>query len=284
MQHTLINQIRYVPTLPTILAKLLALLNSERSSAEDLEGIIAHDQALCSKVLAVANSAYYGFRYKILTVQRAVVTLGYEEIRNICLGASLMGFLHPSSFRDREQAEQLWLHSVAAAVAGSLVGQRVRDLDPDIAFTAGLLHDLGKVALWAYLPDEVESVYRLMKMQGTSYRETELALDLDHAEAGKLLGRHWDLPPGLVEAMGYHHEPHSGLNDYPLVASAHLANFLVLEAGIGQSGDPDPPQLKAICLKRLGLDQEALDGLRADLEERREAVNHLWSTLLYQSG
>lgn len=284
MQQKVINSIQYVPTLPSILARLLALLNSERSNAADLESIITHDQALCSKVLAVANSAYYGFRYKILTVQRAVVTLGYEEIRNICLGASLMGFLHPSTFRNRGQAEQLWLHSVAVAVTASLVGKRVPDVNPDIAFTAGLLHDLGKVALWAYLPEEVESIYRLMKMQGSTYRETEIALDLDHAQVGKLLGQRWDLPPCLVEAMGYHHDPHQGLSDYPLVASVHLADFLALEAGIGQELTPDPPILKTNCLQKLGIDQDALDGLRAELMGRREAITHLWSTLLQQGA
>lgn len=179
MQNRFVRGIRYVPTLPTVLSQILVLLK-ENSSAQELEAIIVNDQALSFKVLAVANSAYYGFRHQILTVSRAAVALGYEEIRNICLGASLMGFLHPSSFRNQNAAELLWLHSLTVADAATLLALRLDKSQRDAAFTAGLLHDLGKVVLAAFFPDEAAALKELMTKENLPYRQAEKALDMDH--------------------------------------------------------------------------------------------------------
>jgi putative nucleotidyltransferase with HDIG domain len=280
MQQRFTRGIRYVPTLPTVLSQILALLNDDNSSASDLEKIIVNDQALSSKVLAVANSAYYGFRHQILTVTRAVLALGYEEIRNICLGASLMGFLHPSTFRDQTSAELLWLHSLTVAEAARLVGQSAGSAEPDPAFTAGLLHDLGKVVLAAFFPEDVDSLKDLMLREALTYKEAEKALDLDHGMIGKALGEHWDLPPQLSEVMGYHHDIISTLPYFNTVATVHVADFLARQMGLGHSGNPDPPVLKSLVVEKLGLDQEQLKELAKLLNTRRMAVIGLWQTLV----
>lgn len=280
MQHRLIKGIRYVPTLPTVLGQILALLNKDTSSAQDLEAIIAHDQALSSKVLAVANSAYYGFRHQILTVSRAVVALGFEEIRNICLGASLMGFLHPSSFRNQNAAELLWLHSLTVADASNLIAARLQLPPSEPAFTGGLLHDLGKVVLAAFYPEEVEALKSLMTREKLAYREAEKALDLDHEQVGEALGEHWDLPVQFCEVMGYHHDPHSNLTSYNLVAAVHVADYLARKMGQGHSGNSDRPEVRQPVLKKLGMDYSDLRELSGQLNSRRTSVIDLWQTLV----
>jgi putative nucleotidyltransferase with HDIG domain len=282
MQQKFIKGIRYLPTLPTVLAQILALLNDERSSARDLESIITHDQALSSKVLTVANSAYYGFRHKILTVRRAVVALGYEEIRNVCLGASLMGFLHPSSFRDRQAAELLWLHSVCVADASSVAAEMVQGADRDVAFTAGLLHDLGKVVLAGFFPEEADRVRGLMDSERLSYRQAEKAQEADHAQIGKALCEYWDLPPRLAEAVGYHHDLHSGLVYFQDAALIHVADFLSRESQVGDSGNPDPPEVKTMVLGKLGLGEGGLKACAQEMDSRRAKVISLWQMLLKQ--
>ena len=280
MQNRFVRGIRYVPTLPTVLSQILSLLNKEDSTAQQLEEIIVHDQALSSKVLAVANSAYYGFRHQILTVSRAVVALGYEEIRNICLGASLMGFLHPSSFRNQKSAELLWLHSLAVADAAVIIADHVDQSQHDAAFTAGLLHDLGKVVLAAFFPDEVASLNELMSKENLTYRQAEKALDMDHGQVGEALGAHWDLPSQICEVMGQHHEPHAGLLHYNLVAMAHVADFLSLSINLGHSGNVDRPEVSKTVLGKLGLNKAQLDGLRSQLDSRRLGIISLWQTLI----
>lgn len=280
MQQRFIRGIRYLPTLPTVLAQILALLNDEKSSARDMEHIITHDQSLSSKVLTVANSAYYGFRHKIVTVRRAVVALGYEEIRNICLGASLMGFLHPSTFKNKQYAELLWLHSVCAADASRIVSNATKSCETDIAFTAGLLHDLGKVVLAAFFPEEVDALRDLMEKENLGYRQAEYAQDMDHAQIGKALCEYWDLPPQLVEGVGYHHDMHSGLDFYSVPATVHVGDFLARESQLGDSGNTDEPEVKERALKKLGLENSMLEACRAELDGRRAKIVSLWQMLL----
>ena len=280
MQQVFIRGIRYLPTLPTVLSQILALLNDEMSSAQDLEKIITNDQALSSKVLAVANSAYYGFRHQILTVSRAVVALGYEEIRNICLGASLMGFLHPSSFRNQTAAELLWLHSLTVAEATSVLSETLDKSQRETAFTAGLLHDLGKVVLAAFFPEEVAGLKEFMIREKLGYREAEKALDMDHGQIGQALAEHWELPIQLAEVMGFHHDPHVALLDYNLVGMAHVADYLGRMMGLGHSGNPDKPEVKRAVLNKLGVDSLLLGQFRNQLNARRMAIIGLWQTLV----
>lgn len=280
MQQRFIRGIRYLPTLPTVLAQILALLNDETSSARDMEQIITHDQSLSSKVLTVANSAYYGFRHKIVTVRRAVVALGYEEIRNICLGASLMGFLHPSTFKNKQAAELLWLHSVCVADAARIVADRTKSCESDVAFTAGLLHDLGKVVLSAFFPEEVEAMRLLMERENLGYRQAEYAQDMEHAQIGKALCEYWDLPPLLVEGVGFHHDLHSGLDFYSVPATIHVADFLGRESQLGDSGNIDPPVVKERVMEKLGLDEAMLNGCAEELIARRAKIVSLWQMLL----
>jgi putative nucleotidyltransferase with HDIG domain len=280
MQNRFVRGIRYVPTLPSVLSQILAMLNDENSSARDLESIIVNDQALSSKVLAVANSAYYGFRHQILTVTRAVVALGYEEIRNICLGASLMGFLHPSSFRNQNAAELLWLHSLTVADAAMLVAERLDKSQREAAFTAGLLHDLGKVVLAAFFPDEAEAVKQLMLKENLPYREAEKALDMDHGQVGQALAEHWDLPQQLGEVMGFHHVPHAGLLCYPMVATVHVADYLARSIGLGHSGNPDRPELLPQVLGKLDISRPQLSELRGQLDSRRVVIIDLWQAMV----
>lgn len=280
MNKHLIRGIRYVPSLPTVLAKILALLNDENSLASDLEKIIKNDQALTSKVLAVANSAYYGFRYQILSVQRAVVALGYEEVRNICLGASLMGFLKPSIFKDKEAVEQLWLHSLTAAEGTRLICENLNLCEPDTAFTAGLLHDLGKVVLSAFFPDIMDGIKEQMEKHGVNYLEAEKALDAEHGQVGMALADYWELPPVMGEVMGYHHRFRSGLAFTNVVALAHVADYLSHAVKLGDSGNPGPILLDNKYLDQLGADRQSVGAFSLELNNRKEAVTDLWHTLL----
>jgi len=280
MNKHLIRGIRYVPSLPTVLAQILSLLNDENSRAADLERIIKNDQALTSKVLAVANSAYYGFRYQILSVQRAVVALGYEEVRNICLGASLMGFLNPSIFKDKKAAEQLWLHSLAVAEATRLICEKTSACDQDISFTAGLLHDLGKVVLSAFFPEIQDAVQECMEKEGRNYLQAEKAQDAEHGQVGMALAEYWELPPVMGEVMAYHHNYTVKTSYAHLVGAVHVADYLSHAVKLGESGNPGPIILDGKYLENLGFDRQTVGALSLDLNDRKEAVLDLWQTLL----
>lgn len=280
MQERFVQGILYVPTLPTVLSRVLSLIEEEGSSAIDLERIIEHDQALSSKVLSVANSAYYGFRQQIDNVRRAVVALGFDEVRSICLGAGLLGFLQKNTFRDPELADQLWLHSLAVAEGTRIVAVHTNSTEVERAFTAGLLHDLGKVVLAAFFPDDMADLLDLKYQEGIAYHDAETALGMEHWEIGKQLARHWELPVALEEAMGFHHNPQPGQTFFELTAAVHIANGLAHTLAISDIGDDHPQGFSEQALSILDNGMDDLASLEEELAARREGIETLWHTLI----
>ncbi len=274
-----LRKIRNLPTLPEVLASILATLDDPRSSAMELEKKIRYDQALTTKLLAVANSAYYGFRHPITSVGRAVVAVGYNEVRNLALGLSMVGFLHPSTFRHRQAARQLWLHSVAVAEAGRQVSKAVGYEDSDLAFTAGLLHDVGKVVLLAFFPDDVDQLIKRMQ-EGLGLMEAERELGMGHQQVGRALAEHWELPETVKMGLSYHHEPSPRLANFPLVAVVHVSDFLAHGLNLGDGYRLDRPVINNAVLESLGLSGPRLTDLVKEVAARREDIQRLWEALL----
>lgn len=285
LTQDLLRGINALPTLPGVLAKILQTLENQWSSVHDLEDIIKNDQSLSSKMLAAANSAYYGFPQQITTVHRSALVLGYDEVRKICMGASLVGFLSQAPGHDKALAEALWRHSLGVAEASRLLAQRQegrRGLDTESAFTAGLLHDLGKVVLVAFFPEAARAMRELMAREGLTWRQAETALDLDHQDIGLYLAEHWNLPPMLSEVMGRHHEPDPSLKYLPMVLTVHLADWLVHDLRCERE-DLDPtvhtPELILGAGEMLGLATADLQACRARLAARAESLEELWQSL-----
>lgn len=280
MSYSFLKQIRNIPTLPTVLNQIIQTLDAPNASAAQLERIIKNDQAITTKLLAVANSSYYGFRHEITTVRHAVVAVGFNEVRNVCLGLSLMGFLHPSTFPDREMAEQLWLHSLAASEAARILASRTKACEPGQAFTAGLLHDIGKVIMAAFAMTQVKQLHDYIAKEKCSMLEAERELDLSHETAGRELARRWDLPPVLSQVIGSHHSLAPGMEHLSLVALINTADYLVRDLGIGDSGNPDPAELHPLALQNIKLDPGSLDECRQALKDHELSIREQWGEMM----
>jgi putative nucleotidyltransferase with HDIG domain len=245
-----------------------------------LEKIIRHDQALTAKLLAIANSPYYGFRHEITSVSRAVVAIGYNEVRNLCMGLSLMNYMHPETFKDRLEAEMMWLHSLLVSEAARIVAEKTGKMDAEMAFTAGLLHDVGKVILAAFFPDEMLVLKRLIKERNYFLLEAEEALGMSHQDVGRHVSQDWKLPAMFTEVLGRHHNPRPYHSFFNMIAAVHIADNLARMTGLGGSDRPDA----------LGIHTQALDGLRlsmSDIDEcfdnlldRKDAVVNLWKNMV----
>lgn len=275
-----VKGLRYIPPLPAVLAKIMQLLGDERTTVAELEELISHDQALTSKVLSIANSAYWGLRSEVVSIERATVLLGFDEIQNICLGAGLIGFMHPSIFRNREGAEQLWLHTLAVAEGTQIIGKYTSFIESGSAFTAGLIHDLGKAVLAAFFPSELDDVIRLMESENLSYRQAEIASGTDHAAIGQELAQLWGLPTIFADVTGGHHEPNIHEDIDPLVAAVHVADFLARELAIGESGNPDRPTFDTDVVRWLGLTASDIREIRKSLIWRKPAIEDFWLEMI----
>ena len=200
-----------LPTIPTVLAKILQLVDSENSNGKELITIIERDQALTGKMLRLANSAFFGQSRRVATIPRAVVLLGFSTVRNLALGVKVWDALGSGIARNR--LEELWLHAVAVAAATKAVVARTRAGDPDEAFTAALLHDVGRLVIAMRFRDEYwKAVGGAAEIEAIASKEAA-SFGIDHAEVGGWILEAWALPPPIVEAVRLHHsdEARSGL-------------------------------------------------------------------------
>ncbi len=270
----LLRDVPSLPVLPWLWQQMLGHLDNRWSSLGDLEAVIRQDQALSSRVISAANSSYYGASRKITTVSRAAAVLGLEEVRRLCLAAGLGQLLYTNDSQQLADSQELWHHCLEVAEAAALLARGRRGVDGETAFTAGLLHDLGKVLLAARVPRAYRVVRHLQAREGLSWLQAEELLDLDHQELGLYLAEHWNLPPLLSEVIGRHHQPHPGLAHWPLVALVHLADSLVHQEEIQERGRPATAggeENGEACLAAVGLDPPGLETCRQRYRGQRRA-------------
>jgi putative nucleotidyltransferase with HDIG domain len=192
-----------LPTIPTVLAKILQLVDRENASGRELVDVIEHDQALTGKMLRLANSAFFGQARRVATIPRSVVLLGFSTVRNLALGVKVWDSLSTGIARPR--LEELWAHSVGVAAATKLLASRLRSGDPDEGFTAGLLHDVGRLVLAMKFREHYWEVVGAGDASQTIDALEAGNFGVDHAEVGGWLLESWSLPPTIVEAVRAHH-------------------------------------------------------------------------------
>lgn len=204
----LLDRIDDLPPLPAVAARVMGMADDDRTTAMDLAQVLSTDQALTAKLIRVSNSAYYGFARRVSTVRESVVMLGFKQVRQVAVGASLMNTFkgkQPSS--DVFDMDLFWGHSVAVAVAAENLAKKTRAAKPEDAFTAGILHDIGRLVLRQAMPSEFLSAVANARQGQIPLHEAELAATgYSHDEIGRALGERWKFPQHLVEAVRCHHD------------------------------------------------------------------------------
>jgi putative nucleotidyltransferase with HDIG domain len=259
--HYVIEQIEDLPSLPLVLAKVTALLSDPRTSAEDVGRAIASDQALASRVIRLVNSAFYGFPGRIQTISHAISLLGFSTVHNVVLTTSVMSaFAGSDNSDDSLDLQQFWLHSIAVGSFAKTAARLLHRGNPEEAFVAGLLHDVGKLVMLNHLPKEYRKVLTQRTVEKCSLRQAERRnLGTDHAEVGAWLARLWNMPEGLQRAIGGHHAP----GEDELCMVVHLGDILARALELGNGGDVFVPPLSISCAKGLGLGRTQLDAILA---------------------
>ncbi len=267
-----ISHITTIPTLPTVLERITSLLKNPQTSAEEIGKAITKDQALASKVLKLVNSAFYGFPGKISTITHAVVILGFSTIKNIVLTASIFETLKNS--KDNTSGfnmEKFWLHSIACGAAAQTLAKHVGNQDKEECFIAGLIHDMGKIILCQYLPDEFYQVVNNVREKNILMYDSEKELfKSTHQEIGGIIAKNWNLPANLHYAVCYHHIPSKSLNHYTTISIVHCADILVRALDFGNGGDNKIPCMADHVWKTLKLNQKILPQILEDINEEVE--------------
>ncbi len=209
-----------VPTLPTVVVQALKVLQDPDSDAKDVQNVIARDPAISAKILRVANSAFFGFSRRIATVADAVRVLGVVNIQGMIIGVGVF-----DAFRtERLNLTDFWKHSIATATAASFLAPKVR-CSPDEAFTAGILHDIGKLVFVIQAENDYQRVLELEREGAMSSIEAERTMfEFTHPEVGATLAERWELPMRYVASIAHHHDPGTAAGEATFCALIGLAN------------------------------------------------------------
>ncbi len=198
-----------LPYSPVLLSSLFAKTSSNSvSSLEDIAAIIEKDQGLTARVLHVANSAFYGLQSEVSSVARSTMVLGFSEVRKIILSMGLRALSQGRSLPEGFNLDEYWKHQFTVAVLARSLGRDADDHDPDELFTAGLLHDLGKLIIALHRPNDWEAIEALAdKDELTCSVAEDRYWGIDHAVIGALVLKAWDFPSSLMEPVNWHHAP-----------------------------------------------------------------------------
>ena len=237
--RAIVRKLGSLPTLPQVVSRIMKTTLDEGSSASDVASIISTDQALTSRVLRVANSAFYGFEEQIATVSHAVVILGFEAVKTMCLSVSVFEMFGEGG--EDFDREAFWEHSLAAAVAAKVISKKSGKVPLEEAFVGGLLHDIGRVVLDQYMHEEFMLALADCKTGEDLSAAEGKRCGMDHTEVGGALAEHWRLPQPLRDAIVLHHSGIDVVAEMPLAATVRLANLLVGSEGMGFSGDQSVP-------------------------------------------
>ena len=262
-----------LPTLPVIVDNILNIARDERTSAKDLSEFIEKDQAITTKILRLANSAYYGLMKEVDSISRAIAIIGFNEVIGITIGMNVFSMFGKKDANNIFDMEKLWLHSITCATAARLIAVRKRIGEVDKLFLVGLLHDIGKVIFSKYLPEEYASIFQQAKdSEAPLYRLEKEALGIDHAVLSGVLMKRWNFPENLLLPSHFHHNSISCPPFYQSFALiVEFADYVSLKSKIGGSGNSVLPKVNDI-INKLNLSSKEVRSIEDELKDQQSSI------------
>jgi putative nucleotidyltransferase with HDIG domain len=268
----IIRQIQELPSLPVVVLELLSSMDQDDTDVHVLAQKIELDQALAAKTLRIANSSFYGMQSKVTSIPQAVSVLGFHSIRTVVTACALTGSFAPVSGGFDFQA--FWRHSLATAIAARLLAPHLR-VNPETAFTAGLLHDLGTLVLVTRFPAEHALVRSYRQAHDCQMAEAELAvIGIDHAQVGSALAAYWKFPAAIQQAVADHHAI-DRLEAGGLPLAVHMANAVVLALDLAGIDDALVPPLSPAGWRSIALDEQAWFALLRQTEHTFDEMSRI---------
>ncbi len=223
-----LESVEALPTLQTIAMEVNRMLQDYETPIEELTALLKNDQSMVPRILKLVNSAFFGFRSNVGNISHAIVLLGYNTVRNAIVSLSVIDSMNIRKKYEGFDVVEFWRHSAAVAVTSKYLADNFQIDNREDAFTAGLLHDMGKLIQIQYFGKSFEKLWFYLRDEGLPYHEAEKKVALiDHCLIGAVLARKWRLPERLVDAIRRHHSSKSILLNDELGCIVFLANAIV---------------------------------------------------------
>lgn len=269
VRDALLAALRDLPPLPSVVLDLVESLGHDELSAAQYAAKLARDQALAAKTLRLANSSFYGRGRQVRSVAEAIGVLGLRTVRGVVTAAGMAG-----SFRRDPGFDHgaFWRHSIGSALCAQALASELQRDDADLAFTVGLLHDIGRLALASALAPAYAEAEQWRRDKDCPAHEAErTVLGIDHAEVGGLIARQWNFAPAIVHAIRDHHAPQADAG-LTLTGIAHVGDAIAHALGLAGDADEAVPTLVLPVWAACRLDDAACLRLFAHTEAQFQAL------------
>ncbi len=267
-----IDKIENLPTIPSILRKILGIIEDPNVSLQKISEFVASDPTLTARILKMVNSPVYGFPGRISSINHAMVILGLNVVKGLLIGVSVFEVM-------KKNMVGLWEHSLSSAIYAKIISKK-KDLDaPEEISVAALLHDIGKVILLIAFKDEYTKILEIAKTRENFLYELEKEhLGITHAEIGGIVGKKWNFPLKLIEPIMNHHRPQLSKNFELETSVVHLSNILALSRGIGYSGEIYVNPINPTSWQNLNFKFEDIKDIFMEAEEPISSSQEIFSS------
>lgn len=259
-------------------AKVLQLVNDMNCSPMELTKVIKLDPVLSAKVLKVVNSSYFSVSQKITSLERAIIMLGLNTIKNLALSAAVLSQFTDKNFSYAFNVQEFWKHSLAVAVTAKLIAveRKISKLFVENYFIAGLLHDIGLLIENMAYPEEMKQIIEKVNQSSINIIEAEenILQGLNHCKIGAALGKNWNLSEDLISVMKKHHEIELVGEDIEFNLTIYLANIICKKNNIGLVLEKKDYEIDPVVFRALELpdtiEQQISDKLNEELKKAME--------------
>lgn len=269
------QEVEALTPMPASVARLAGVVCDPNAGIPQIVEVIKYDEALTANALRLANSAWSGARKQIDDVRGAVIRVGVARILAMAVGGRVTKVMSEPCEAYELPENELWRHSVAAALATERMGRFTTQSIPSAAFTAALVHDIGKLLLARHVgPSARQEILSMISKGGMSFLEAERTVTgTDHAEVGGDIARVWGFPEALVLAIECHHD--LGNHTEPLLDAVHMANVVAKLIGVGLGSEQMNMEANVEASQRLGLSVAGLESLCATVIDELAATEEL---------
>jgi putative nucleotidyltransferase with HDIG domain len=250
---------------PILYYQLREKLDDPETTFDDLAAIIKTDTAMSARLLKIVNSAFYGFDDKVDTLTHALNIVGTEQLTDLALAAIVTSKFQGIP-RDLINMETFWMHSIGCGIAARRIAKHVPGVEAEKMYLGGMLHDIGSLIFFKESPETAKKILMRCKESGENLFKVEKeVLGYDHAEVGALLLTEWKLSERLVEMVKYHHQPGNAGDCMQEACIIALADAMVYEMKIGNSGEPGVPELDPRVWEMIPISDEEMKTLQEEI-------------------
>jgi len=254
-----------LPTIPSVFLTVNKMLSDPHTSAFDVGQVVSNDQVIASKILKLANSAFYGFAGRVNTVSHAIAVLGFNATKNVVMTTGVLSTLNLKNPIEGFNLAAFWKHSAAVGAIARLVADEFYAQKKEEAFVAGILHDIGKLVLAICSPEDFARCLNLTTSKGCLFLDAEKeVLGICHADIAAWINRRWNLPREIAAVMINHHKNISVLSEHTrMIAIVKLADVLARGLQFGNPCDSSIPILENDISSLLKITPKKLDTILA---------------------